>query len=55
MRITKELIEIDEMKPEDRTPEQQKALIAYYTEARMFQEERKRQTLQDSKREKHEK
>lgn len=55
MRITKELIEIDDMKPEDRTPEQQKALLAYYKEARMFHEERNRQNLQDSKHEKHEK
>lgn len=52
MRITKELIEIDDMKPEDRTPEQQKALLAYYKEARMFHEERNRQNLQDSKHEK---
>ncbi len=48
MRITKELIEIDDMDPKDRTPEQQRALTAYYQEARMFQEERQRQKRKDT-------
>ena len=48
MRITKELIEIDDMDLKDRTPEQQRALTAYYQEARMFQEERQRQKRKDT-------
>ena len=48
MRITKELIEIDDMDPKDRTPEQQRALTTYYQKARMFQEERQRQKRKDT-------